>query len=209
MAKSKKVETKKKTKEEIIETNTKEAKKDMHIEIAPYLVIIVCVIITRIFIATPVMVNGSSMNPTLDNHNVMILYKLTKKFRGIRRFDIVVIDTDSGDLIKRVIGLPGDKIKYTVEENVDGSKTATLYVNGKKVKENFLADKYKNLTCSEHGEFDLCDKEITVEKDHYYVMGDNRGNSKDSRIVGSISKDDIRGTTKFRIWPLNKIGNVK
>ena len=207
MAKTKKEETK--TKEQIIADNTKDAKKDMLIEIGPYLVIIICIVLTRIFIATPIMVNGTSMNPTLNNSNVMILYKLTKKFRGIKRFDIVVIDTDSGDLIKRVIGLPGDKIKYTVEENVDGTKTPTLYVNGKKVKETFLADKYKNQTCTEHGSFDLCEQEITVEKDHYYVMGDNRGNSKDSRIIGSISIDDIRGTTKFRIWPLNKIGNVK
>ena len=107
---------------------TKNARKDMLLDIAPYLI----------------SVNGTSMDPTLKDGDTMILYKLTKKVRGIKRSDIVVIRTDSGKLIKRVIGLPGDVITYKMEEK-DGKIVNTLYVNEKVIKEEYISSTKSNM----------------------------------------------------------------
>ncbi len=193
-----------KEKEERIAKNTKSAQVDIFMSYMPYIIIIFFVVIIRIFIATPVRVNGSSMYPNLQDKDVMILYKLTKHTRGIRRFDIVVIETDNGKLIKRVIGLPGEKITYKIEKDEDDNDIGVLYIDGKKVEEEFITDEAKVQTC--HSDWDLCNEEIEIGEDEYFVMGDNRINSKDSRIIGTVSKDDIMGTTEITIWPLNRIG---
>lgn len=202
----KKVENKneEENKKEIIEENTRRATRDMFLEYAPYLIIIAFVVIIRIFIATPIDVNGTSMMPTLKNNDIMILYKLTKRIRGIKRFDIVVIDNDSGKLIKRVIGLPGDKIKYEVTTDDDENMSATLLINGEKVEEDFLPETNKNATCL--SEWTICNEEITVPEGEYFVMGDNRGDSKDSRMIGTIQYDKIMGTTELTIFPFNRFG---
>ena len=187
---------------EVIEKNTKKAKKDMFEEYIPYLIIIFFVIIIRTFIATPVRVDGTSMNPTLKDGDVMLLYKLRLKTVGVNRFDIVVINTDEGKLIKRVIGLPGDKISYEVN---DDEENGTLYINGEKVKEDFITDIAKAQTCKYNS--DICLDEITVPDGEYYVMGDNRGNSKDSRMIGTIEKEDIAGIASVVIWPINRFGS--
>lgn len=189
---------------EQIELNTKRASRDMFLEYAPYLIIIAFVVVIRIFIATPIDVNGSSMVPTLKDNDIMILYKLTKRVRGIKRFDIVVIDTDSGKLIKRVIGLPGEKIKYETKVDEEGNVTSRLLVNGKEVKEDFLPEAYQNATCA--NEWTICNEEIIVPEDEYFVMGDNRGDSKDSRMIGMIPYDKVLGTTELTIFPFNRFG---
>ena len=88
-------------------SNRMEKKKSIIREIASYIIIIVLVVLFRTYIATPVMVSGSSMNPTLKSKEIMILNKMDKKYT---RFEIVVLKTDHGDIIKRVIGLPGETI---------------------------------------------------------------------------------------------------
>lgn len=192
---------KKYTQEEIDEATNK-AKADLYKEMLPYIIIIVCVVFIRMFIVTPVDVSGTSMYPTLKDGDVMLLYKLRLKTVGINRFDIVVINTDDGKLIKRVIGLPGDKIKYEIDEE---KMTGILYINGEVVKEEFISDAAKGQTCKFGA--DICDGEVTVPEDEYYVMGDNRGNSKDSRMIGTVEKKDITGITSVVIWPINRIGN--
>ena len=192
---------KKYTQEEIDEATNK-AKADLFKEIIPYIIIIVCVVFIRMFIVTPVDVSGSSMYPTLKDGDVMLLYKLRLKTVGINRFDIVVVNTDEGKLIKRVIGLPGDKISYEVN---DDEETGTLYINGEKVKEDFITDIAKAQTCKYNS--DICLDEITVPDGEYYVMGDNRGNSKDSRMIGTIEKEDIAGIASVVIWPINRFGS--
>lgn len=189
------------------EIATKNARKDMLLDIAPYLIIIVFIVLIRTFIATPVSVNGTSMDPTLKDGDTMILYKLTKKVRGIKRSDIVVIRTDSGKLIKRVIGLPGDVITYKMEEK-DGIIVNTLYVNEKVIKEDYISSEAQNQTCvSQTGEiWKLCETEIKVPKGEYYVLGDNRGNSKDSRMIGTVKEEDILGTTELVIFPFSRFG---
>ena len=161
-----------------------------------YLIIIVLVILIKIFVVTPVRVNGTSMNPTLEEGDIMILNKLGRN--NIKRFDIVVIrdDEDDEDIIKRVIGLPGERIEY---------KNNILYVNGKKVKEKFTKKKYDRLNnysieALEHS---------TVPKDYYFVLGDNRPNSKDSEELGFIHKDKIKGKASFTIFPFSRFGSKK
>lgn len=158
----------------------------------PYVVIVVFVVLFRTFIATPVRVSGESMVSTLEDGDILILNKLDNSYK---RFDIVVIDKDNTRLVKRIIALPGESIEY---------KNNDLYINGKKI---------KDIETSRTNDFTL--KEIqNVEKipdDYYFVMGDNRGNSLDSRDyrVGLISKDEIIGTSSIRLFPFNKIGKVQ
>ncbi len=155
-------------------------------ESIPYVIIIIVVALIRTFIVTPVRVSGASMDPTLTDGEIMLLYKLSK----INRNDIVVIDTDTEDgyIIKRVIALPGETIEY---------EKGSLFINGKKHSDNF-AD----------GETEDFDR-VKLKGDEYFVMGDNREWSKDSRIIGPINEKDILGTTSITIFPFNKIGKAK
>lgn len=161
-------------------------------ELYPYFIIIIVVVLFRTFIATPVRVDGSSMVDTLHNNEILILNKLNKSYD---RFDIVVIKYGKSKLVKRIIGLPGESIRY--ENNV-------LYINNKEIDDVAIA---------RTNDFEL--KELynidTIPKDYYFVMGDNRGNSLDSRDyrVGLIKKSDIIGTTSFRVFPFTKIGSFK
>lgn len=158
-------------------------------EIVPYIVIIVIVVLIRSFIITPVKVDGLSMYNTLDDGEILLLKKYDKSYE---RFDVVVFSEGSNRLIKRVIGLPGDKIKY---------KNNKLYINGKYVKESFLKNNQET--------YDFNIKDIgydEVPEDCYFVLGDNRENSKDSRVLGPIDKEKIQGSVDLAIFPFNKIG---
>ena len=153
-------------------------------EIIPYIIILVVIILVRSFIVTPIRVNGDSMNNTLKNGDYMILKKYKKN--DLKRFDIVVADykddTTEEKLIKRVIGLPGETVEY---------KDNKLYINNKYVKSTYQTGKTENFR-------DYCDK------NEYFIMGDNRGNSFDSRSFGCIKKDKINGTTNFVLFPFGK-----
>lgn len=192
----------------IIETNEyKHTYKDSLRELVPYIFIILTVVLIRTFFVTPIKVNGTSMVNTLQNGDTMILNKIAMKVRDIDRFQIIVIKTDDSYLIKRVIGLPGEKLKYEVNENEEGKTISTLYVNGKVVEETFINKGTKELTC--RNETELCSDGIKIPSNHYFVMGDNRGNSIDSRIIGVIDKKNIMGTTKLVIFPISNIGIKK
>ncbi|MBR3898575.1 MAG: signal peptidase I [Bacilli bacterium] len=157
--------------------------------ILPYIVIIVLVVIFRSFVITPIKVDGSSMYSTLEDGQILLLKKYDK---NIKRFDVVVFYHGNNRLIKRVIGLPGDKVEY---------KDNKLYINDKHVKEAFLKNNQKT--------YDFKLKKLGVSKipkNEYFVLGDNRTNSTDSRIIGLVSKDVIQGKTDFIIFPFNKFG---
>ncbi len=162
--------------------------KDSLRELIPYAVIIIVVVLIRTFLVTPIKVNGTSMTNTLQHGDTMILNKIGMKISDIKRFQIVVIKTDESYLIKRVIGLPGETIKYS-----DGK----LYINNKVINDPYYKDNTED--------FD----EVKIPEDNYFVMGDNRNNSKDSRIIGTIKKEDILGTTKLIIFPISDIGIAK
>lgn len=155
-------------------------------EIIPYVIVVIVVVLIRTFLITPIRVNGSSMYPTLKDKEIMILNKIGKTVNGIDRFDIVVLKEDDY-LIKRVIALPGEKISC---------QNGNIYINGKKLK-----DKYGSGLTSD---FDP----IEVPKDSYFVMGDNRENSKDSRYIGPINKKEIKGKTSFILFPFKNFGKV-
>ena len=155
-------------------------------EFIPYLVIILIVVLIRCFVVTPVRVSGTSMYPTLKDNDIVLLKKFDK---NIERFDIVVFNYNNSKLIKRVIGLPGETVKY-----VNG----ILYINNKKIDDVKLDVSTDNFFLEELG-YDV------IPDDYYFVLGDNRGVSQDSRIIGLISKKDICGVGVFRLFPLNKI----
>lgn len=168
-----------------------EKEKNILKEIIPYIVIVIVVVLIRSFIITPVKVDGASMVPTLSDNEILILKKYDHTFE---RFDIIVFDYNNNRLIKRVIGLPGDYVEY---------KDDKLYINGKHVKEPFTRN--SNTT-----DFKLEDIELDkVSKDCYFVMGDNRDNSTDSRIIGEVCMEDIKGSTNFSIFPFNSFGKIK
>ena len=157
--------------------------------IKDYVYIVLIVVLIRTFLVTPAAVSGSSMESTLNNHDLVIINKLVYRIKSIERFDIVVVnnDEDNDRIIKRVIGLPNETIEY---------KDNKLYINGKLVgtKLNFK---------------DTADFKVETKEDEYFVLGDNRPVSKDSRILGSFSKKDIVGRVGIRFYPFDKVGYVK
>lgn len=163
-------------------------------EILPYILVIMLVILIRQFIITPIQVVGTSMKPNLVNGELMLLNKITYKFNSIKRFDIVVVDYTDEPLIKRVIGLPGEKVEY---------KNNKLYINEKLVKEHFK-------TNGKTADYNVKKTGYTViPKDMYFVVGDNRIDSADSRIIGLIKKDMILGKANFVLFPFTKFGIIK
>lgn len=156
----------------------------------PYIIIVIVVALIRTFIITPVQVEGMSMYSTLDDKEILLLKKYDKSYD---RFDVVVFNYNNTKLIKRVVGLPGDTVEY---------KDNNLYINGKYIKEEFLKNNQETY------DFSLEDLGYeTLPDGYYFVMGDNRTNSTDSRVIGLVSAEDIEGTTNFVIFPLNKFGN--
>ena len=168
-------------------------KKSTKKELIIYGSIILAIILLRTFIITPVRVNGSSMDYTLEDGEIMLLNKIGYKFTDINRFDIVVVDTVDSKIIKRVIGLPGETLKY--ENN-------TLYINGKEVDEPYLKEKTEDFNLTDLGYEKL-------PQDCYFVMGDNRNNSSDSRIIGCVKKENIEGSASLVIYPFDEIGFKK
>lgn len=156
----------------------------------------------RQFVFTPVVVKGHSMDPTLADGERVIALKNTE----IKRFDIVTFpapDEPKKSYIKRVIGLPGDTVEY---------KADVLYINDKEVKEPYLDEFKSAVTDGSPLTLDFTLSEVTGEKKvpegEYFVMGDNRRNSKDGRMIGFINKKDISGDVKFVLWPLNRFGTI-
>ena len=191
-------------------------------EWGPFILFVLVLGLSRLFLWQPVKVDGHSMDPTLADGERLIVLDQTK----INRFDIVVAkETEDGqtkEIVKRVIGMPGDTITYNDD---------TLYINGKEVDEKYL-DEYKQALdddqlqdiyaynslfqeLAEKADAFTTDSDgnteftVKVPKGEYYLMGDDRIVSKDSREVGTFPKSSIVGEVKFRFWPLSKIGFIE
>ncbi|MBQ9941747.1 MAG: signal peptidase I [Christensenellaceae bacterium] len=152
-------------------------------------------VLLRTFVFEMVRVDGSSMLPTLHSEQTVFVEKVSRYFDGLDRGQIIIVEYPGreGAFVKRVIGLPGD----TVE-----AKDGTVYVNGQPQSEPYLLD--------ETGEvLEITDdmERITVPDGHYFVMGDNRDYSMDSRdpTVGPIPKENVIGHAMFVIWPLGEM----
>ncbi|MEW4307348.1 signal peptidase I [Rossellomorea marisflavi] len=161
---------------------------------------LILVIVIRYFLFAPIVVDGLSMTPTLHNGDRMIV----SKFGTPDRFDIVVFHApERKDYIKRVIGLPGDKIEY---------KDDTLYINGKAYEETYLKDSkaalQEGLLTDDFTLDEIIDQE-TVPDGEIFVMGDNRRYSKDSRHIGTVPLEEVVGITSVVVWPIKDMGKVK
>lgn len=176
-------------------------------EIVPYLVIFIVVVLIRSFIITPITVVGSSMYPTLKDGELLLLSKISYTVHDIERFDVVVIKEDDW-IIKRIIGLPGEDVLY---------KNGRLYIDNELVKDEYANGDTEDFDLNdiwlaglENEHIEKFDEAFTVIPEGYYlVLGDNRDISKDSRSVGLIPEDEIRGKAVVRFWPLSKISLVK
>ena len=149
------------------------------------------------FVGQRTEVEGASMENTLHNVDNLIVDKLSYRFHDPERFDIIVFPfqfQDNTYYIKRIIGLPGE----TVQIMDDGS----IYINGEKLEENYGMEVIKPETIGRAAE------PIELGDDEYFVMGDNRNNSSDSRsdIVGNIKRENIIGKAWLRIWPVSDFG---
>ncbi len=149
------------------------------------------------FVGERTVVSGESMYPALEDGDNLIVDKISYRFTNPKRFDIVVFPFQYQDgvyYIKRVIGLPGETVQIQ-----DGD----IYINGRILQENYGNEEIRNPG--------FASSEITLAEDEYFVLGDNRNNSRDSRepSVGNISGEDIIGKALFCIWPFDRIGLVK
>ncbi|GEK91594.1 signal peptidase I [Alkalibacterium kapii] len=168
-----------------------------------YIIIITGVfLLIRLYIVAPVSVEGSSMEPTLQDGDHLLLNKIG----DIDRFDVIVFpapEENGKQFIKRVIGLPGDEITF---------QDQTLFINGETIEEDYID--LSNVSDADlqslNSDFSLDSLEDVeqVPEDSYFVLGDNRVNSKDSRSFGFIDKDNVTGKTSLRIWPLDRIGFI-
>ncbi len=153
-----------------------------------YVIIIIIVVLIKSFVVTPIRVNGDSMNETLYDKEIMLLNKYIYNFEDVERFDIVVVKYEKSKLIKRVIGLPGETIEY---------KDSKLYIDGEVIEEPYIKEET----------LDFVTKEIP--QNCYFIMGDNRDDSLDSRYFGCVNKKDVLGYTNFIMFPFTKIGKVQ
>jgi signal peptidase I len=156
---------------------------------------IVLAVVLIVFIYQPVKVEGTSMMPGLTDQERIFINKYTYKLGAgsIAREDLVVFHypyDPSQSYIKRIIGLPGDYV-----EIIDGM----VYVNGNKLEEPYVPADYRD-------HMSLA-KEV-VPMDHYFVLGDHRSSSNDSRVWGFVERKEIYGKAVFVYWPPAKIGRV-
>lgn len=164
------------------------------LELLRFTVLVLIVVIPlRIFIAQPFIVNGESMLPTFENGDYLIVDELTYRHSEPERGEVIVFRLPMNKkrfLIKRVIGLPGETIV------INGSKITITKNDSKAIQ---LDEDYLNGNFSSYGTWELQD-------DEYFVMGDNRNNSSDSRSWGVLDRDLIIGKTFLRLFPFNHLG---
>lgn len=147
----------------------------------------------RYFLVQPFYVKGASMEPNFHDHEYLIIDEISYRFNEPQRGDIVVFKYPKDPkqyFIKRVIGLPGEKVKIQ-----DGN----IYVNGVKLEETYLPDNLETLLpLRGYGDIELA-------SDEFFLLGDNRNQSLDSRVFGPVKREFIVGRTWIRGWPFNKI----
>ena len=191
---SRKVYSNKKTKPEKIETDKV---KDIIGMVVYFLIVVAVMVFVVKFIGQRTVVIGDSMQTTLSDGDNLITDKITYRFRDPKRFDIVVFpfkENTSKLLIKRIIGMPGETVQI---------KNGKVYINGYELQEN-----YGNAVMNDAG---IASEPILLGEDEYFVLGDNRNNSQDSRFssVGNVSRSDLIGRAWVRLWPLDKICLLK
>ncbi len=164
-----------------------------------YLVVIfVLTFLFITFVAQRTEVSGSSMAPTLQDGDSLLVDKLSYRFSAPDRFDIIIFPYQYGDdqyFIKHIIGLPGETVRVDYYGNI--------YINGEVIDEHYGAEIIQDPGRAE--------TEISLGQDEFFVMGDNRNHSMDSRdiSVGNVQKKDILGKAFVRIYPFSSFGGIK
>ncbi len=146
------------------------------------------------FVAQPVRVQGASMQPRIEDNERIVVNKAIYRFQQVARGDVVVFyypRDPSVSYIKRVIGLPGDQVEI---------QSGQVLVNGAAIEEPYLLPEYRD-------RYDMA--VMTVEPGHYFVMGDHRSSSMDSRSFGAVPQKYIYGKAEFCVWPIAKTGRVR
>ena len=165
-----------------------------------FIVAFIIVGVVYFFLGRPFTVSGASMYPTLHNGDRMVLSKVG----DIHRFDVVILKApdENVEYIKRVIGMPGDTVEM---------KSGVLYINGKKVDQPFINTEAlaKQTVFIDDFTLESLTGESKVPEGKYFVLRDNRGVSKDSRMIGFIDRSAIEGKAVFTIWPFGRIGGQK
>jgi signal peptidase I len=148
------------------------------------------------YVASAYKIEGNSMEMALSDQERIIITKLGIK-NNINRYDIVVLykpDEPKKSIIKRVIGLPTEIIEI---------RKGDVYINGRKLPEPYLPKKKDIMFRS------INMKPLLIQEDHYFVIGDNRTISQDSRVFGPVSRQYIYGKTVLRYWPFSRFGKVE
>lgn len=155
-------------------------------------------VVIYLFFVQPHEIKGNSMEPNFHNNEYILTDKISYRFHEPKRGDVVIFKAPENpdvDYIKRVIGLPGEKVKI---------HSGSVYVNDKKLEEVYLND----VTSVISGNTMQDNVDLIVPEDKYFVMGDNRQHSSDSRAFGPIPFNSIIGRAVMRYWPINEFGLV-
>lgn len=168
-------------------------------ELAEVVLLAVILYIGISFAVQTVHVEGLSMFATLDDNDYLIANKIDYRLHAPQRGDIIILrppNNNSTDFIKRVIALPGERLLI---------RDGYVYINGHRLIEPYLPEAwvvFNNwpVAGSSNGQ--------VIPPNEYFVMGDNRNKSQDSRYFGPIGRDRIDGRAWFRIWPLDHFGDI-
>lgn len=176
-------------------------KREMFEWIRALVIALVIAFVIRFFFFSPIVVDGPSMQPTLEDRDRMIVNKFIYNIREPERFEILVFHaSEQSDYIKRVIGLPGEHVAYHDQK---------LYINGEVVEEPFkdrLTDDEEYLMDTEPFMLEwLPGNYSSIPEGYLLVLGDNRNNSTDSRAFGLVSIDSVVGKVNMTYWPPNRI----
>lgn len=181
----------------------KKGKKDPVREVASWVftlsLAVIIALLIRSFVFIIVQVDGSSMRDTLHDENRLFVWRAGYIFDSPQRGDIVIchyprnVGTHKANdnYVKRVIGLPGETVSIS---------KGYVYINGDRLEEPYISENRRKIE-------DM--QPVTLGEDEYFVMGDNRINSTDSRYVGPLKRDDILGKAVFKVWPFDEMGRIE
>ncbi|MEK7559694.1 MAG: signal peptidase I [Patescibacteria group bacterium] len=150
----------------------------------------------RAYVAQPFIVEGDSMEPNFSDGQYLIIDEISYRFKEPKRGDVIIFNPPVGQhifFIKRIIGLPGETIKIENGKVILGGAQRAM------LEESYLPEGTKTIP----------DISIKLSQNEYFVLGDNRGRSLDSRTWGALKKDDITGRAFLRLWPLSQINIIK
>lgn len=165
-----------------------------------FMICFVSIFLITTYLIKPVTIHGKSMYPTLKDKDVGAINVISRKVFDVERFDVVVAYRDGMDWVKRVIGLPGDRVY---------AKDDVVYVNGKPIEEPYLNNDYVNKIRARGDKFTQDFDEVILGEDEYFLMGDNRIISKDSRDIGPFLGKSIVGKDVYVVYPFNDMKIIR